>query len=178
MQKLWKWYAVFEDYLAGSLLFLGLGMVLINVILRYVPSWRPVAWVDEYSVWLVVWGTLIGTAVALRNDHHIKVMMLYNFLPLRAKRWVSVFANSLGLVFAVFFAYYGKKLVDFYLLTGMRSVNTQTPEWIIALVMPITGIMLSIRFVEKLVILLWNGGKIWFEKEAERKIDHGDISTI
>lgn len=179
MQKFKKFYAAFEDYLAGGLLFTGLMLILANVVLRYNPMWRPKAWIDEYSLYLVVWGTLIGIAVALRNDHHIKVDMLYNFLPLKAKRWVSVFAMTLGMLFAMLFAVYGVQLVKFYYVMGQRSINTQTPEWIPALCLPIAGVMFTVRFIEKLWILLAHGGREWFRLQKEKEEDDlGNISPI
>ncbi|MCL6558960.1 MAG: TRAP transporter small permease subunit [Firmicutes bacterium] len=41
-----------------------------------------------------MWGILLGLSVALRDGHHIKVDMLYNILPVKVKKWVSVFSNS------------------------------------------------------------------------------------
>lgn len=178
MEKFKKFYAAVEDYLAGGLLFAGLTLVMVNVILRYIPSWRPKAWIDEYSIYLVVWGTMIGWAVAQRNDHHIKVDMLYNLLPLKVKRWVSVMANTLGVGFSVLFCYYGYLLVAFYIKMGQRTVNTQTPEWIIALVLPLAGLMLGIRFAEKLWLLLVNGGKAWFTAQEVREDDYGNTSSF
>jgi len=178
LQKLKKIYAAVEDYLAGGLLFAGLTLVMVNVALRYVPMWRPKAWIDEFSVYLVVWGTMIGWAVAQRNNHHIKVDMLYNVLPLKVKRWVSVFANTLGVGFSILFCYYGYLLVAFYIRMGQRTVNTQTPEWIIALVLPLAGFMLLLRFAEKLWQLLKNGGRDWFAAQEARDDDYGNINTV
>lgn len=178
LQRLKKIYAAVEDYLAGGLLFAGLTLVMVNVILRYNPAWRPKAWIDEYSVYLVVWGTMLGWAVAQRNDHHIKVDMLYNFLPLKVKRWVSVFANTVGLCFAFLFCYYGYLLVAFYLKMGQRTVNTQTPEWIITLVLPVAGLMLAIRFIEKLWLVLKDGGRAWFAAQEARDEDYGHPSAV
>ena len=35
MERLKRAYAAFEDYLSGSLLFIGLCMIMLNVVLRY-----------------------------------------------------------------------------------------------------------------------------------------------
>ena len=177
MERFKQAYAAFEDYLSGGLLFIGLTLVFINVILRYFFG-RPQSWIDEFSVYFVVWGVLMGIAVALRNDHHIKVDMLYNFLPVKTKRYVSIFANLLGLGFCVLYTFYGCQLVQSYLLTGQKSVDTQTPLWMINLIVPISGIMLGIRFVEKLYYLIKDGGSKWIVMMQKRVDGNGDSSTV
>jgi len=92
-EKIIKAYTAFEDYFAGGMLFTGLTLIFINIILRYFFG-SPQSVLDEFSVYFVVWGTLAGTAVALRNDRHIKVDLLFMHLPPVIKRACSVFANS------------------------------------------------------------------------------------
>lgn len=164
--KIGRAYAVFEDFFAGGLLFTGLSMIFVNIVLRYVFG-KPQSLLDEFSIYFVVWGVLSGTAVALRNDHHIKVDMLYNLLPLKVRRWVSVFANSVGLGFCVLYTFYGNKLVLSYLASGQRSTDSQFPLWIINLIIPVSGLMLGIRFIEKIYQLLKNGGASWIETNGD-----------
>lgn len=166
LRKLREIYAALEDYISGLLLFTGLTLIFINVILRYFIG-KPQSILDEFSVYLVVWGILIGTAVALRNNHHIKVDMLYNALGIKTRRTVSIFANSLGLAFALFYTYFGYELVRNYVESGQRSTDSQFPLWIVNMIMPISGILFSARFVDKLIPLLKDGGKKWLEAEAE-----------
>lgn len=175
MKKLNKNYTAFEDYFSGGMLFIGLTMVFINVILRYFFS-KPQSILDEFSVYFVVWGTMSGLSVALRNDHHIKVDMLYNYLPTRVKWCVSIFANCLGMAFAIFFVVYGAELVQNYIAYGQRSTDSQFPLWIVNLIMPASGVMLGIRFLEKLYHLFINGGKHWLAKN--RGGHHGDDLSI
>ncbi|MDO7787409.1 TRAP transporter small permease [Desulforamulus aquiferis] len=164
MKNINKYYTAFEDYFSGGMLFLGLTMVFINVVLRYFFN-MPQSLLDEFSVYFVVWGTMAGLAVALRNDHHIKVDMLYNFLPINIKRFVSIFANSLGLAFAIFFIYYGVELVQTYITYGQKSTDSQFPLWIVNLIMPASGVMLGIRFIEKLYYLIPKGGSEWLKRD-------------
>lgn len=175
MNKINKLYTAFEDYFSGSLLFIGLSLVFINVVLRYFFN-SPQSLLDEFSVYFVVWGTMAGLAVALRNEHHIKVDMLYNYLPIRVKWLVSIFANTLGLAFAAFFIFYGMELVQNYIVYGQRSTDSQFPLWIVNLIMPASGVMLGIRFIEKLYYLLKDRGKHWLRKN--RGEQHGDRFTV
>lgn len=177
METFKRFYKGFEDFFAGGMLFIGLTMVFVNVVLRYVWG-RPQSLLDEFSVYFVVWGVLAGTAVALRNDHHIKVDMVYNFLPLAWKHKVSIFAMSLGLAFCVFYTYYGIQLEMGYLQTDMRSPDSRFPLWIVNLIIPISGVMFGIRFIDKLVGLLKNGGKDWMEATARGDRENVDRPAV
>lgn len=157
------WYEAFEDWTSGLLLFIGLTLILINVILRYVWG-MPESLLDEFSVYFVVWGIFIGMSVALRNNHHIRVDMLYDTFPMHIKRYCSIFAHTCGLVFTIFYTYFGAVLVMNYYRTGQGSTDSQFPLWIVNLIMPISGLMFGARFVEKLILVLKDGGKGWAEE--------------
>ncbi|MHB8156972.1 MAG: TRAP transporter small permease [Desulfocucumaceae bacterium] len=159
-------YAAIEDYFSGLLLFIGLSLIFINVILRYFWG-KPQSLLDEFSVYFIVWGILAGVAVALRNNHHIKVDMLYNVLSIKVKRYVSIVSNTIGLAFAFFYTYFGYQLVNNYIISGQRSADSQFPLWIVNLIMPISGIMFGLRFIDKLYPLFKDGGKQWFEEESK-----------
>lgn len=159
-------YDAIEDYFSGLMLFTGLSLIFINVILRYFFG-KPQSLLDEFSVYFVVWGILAGIAVALRNNHHIKVDMFYNLLSTNTKRYVSIFSNTVGLSFALFYMYFGYELVMNYIESGQRSTDSQFPLWIVNLIMPISGILFSLRFIDKLHALLKDGGKRWLESEQK-----------
>lgn len=176
-----KFYEAFEDYFTGGLLFTGLTLVFINVLLRYIWG-RPQSLLDEFSVYFVIWGALCGIAVALRNNHHIKVDMLFMLLPLGLRRWVSVLAHLIGIGFAFFYTYFGYKLVHTYLVYGQRSSDSRFPLWIVALVLPLSGLMFIVRYVEKLLFHFRNGGRDWMEAQRRKgkeevKVD-GDSFAI
>lgn len=160
METFKKVYAAFEDYFSGGMLFIGLSLVMTNVILRYFFG-RPQSLLDEFSIYFVIWGTLCGISVALRNNHHIKVEMLFNLLPLPVRRWVSVAAHVIGIFFAVFYTYYGYQLVVNYLRSGQASADSQFPLWIVNLVLPVSGAMFIIRYLDKFFFHFKNGGRDW-----------------
>lgn len=141
-------------------------MIFINVVLRYFFA-KPQSLLDEFSVYFVVWGTMAGLSVALRNNHHIKVDMLYDLLPIRIRRYVSMFANTLGLAFTVFYTYFGYELVRSYVNSGQRSTDSQFPLWIVYLIMPLSGLLFGARFIEKIILIFKDGGKAWYDAEAK-----------
>lgn len=164
-KKVAAFYAGLEDYVSGGLLFVGLTLVMVNVFLRYILG-RPESILDEFSVYFVVWGAMMGFAVALRDDHHIKVDMLFRVFPTNIKRIVTLFADLVGLAFSGAMIFYGIKLILTYKLLNMGSTDSQTPLWIVSLILPISGIMLVIRYIDRLLRLLKNGNT-WPENPGE-----------
>lgn len=160
MERFKKFYDAFEDYLTGGLLFTGLTLVMINVIMRYFFG-KPQSLLDEFSVYFVIWGTMLGFAVALRDNHHIKVDMLFNIFSPGVKLCISYFANAVGLAFSIFFTFYGFELVSDYITSGQRSSDSQFPLWIVNAVLPLSGIMLGIRFLEKFYQLKTKGTSLF-----------------
>lgn len=155
-----RFYEGFEEWASGLLLFTGLTLIMINVVLRYVWG-EPQSILDEFSVYFVVWGIFIGMAVALRTNHHIRVDLFYNVMPLKTKRYISMFAHACGIVFTTFYTYFGMQLLLDYYSTGQGSTDSQFPLWIVTIVMPVSGVMFGARFVHKFYLTMKDGGRYW-----------------
>lgn len=132
-----------EDWIAGSLLVSGLGVMLYQIFLRYILN-HPTTWQDEISRYLVVWGALIGSAVAIRDNEHIKVDVLYQFFPKKIKWITDLFANIVMLAFFAFMVFYGSMLVKEKYITGQSSYSGFS-LWIIYLSLPLSGAFMSIQ---------------------------------
>jgi len=149
MKRFMKVYEFLEDIISGGLLSVGVTLIFYGVIMRYVFN-DARSWVDEISQYLIIWGTLIGTSVALRNDHHIKVDMLFNVLPKKVQHIVTLFAHCVGITFSLFIGYYGYKLVAFTHNTGQVSTDVGIPLYLVYSILPLTGALLTFRFAIKL----------------------------
>jgi C4-dicarboxylate transporter DctQ subunit len=150
MNSLKKFWALFEDVTAGSLLSTGVLLIFYNVIMRYLFN-APKAWVEEVANYLIVWGALIGISIALRNNHHISIEMLYEKMSPLWKRGVDIFANSMGILFCLLYTYYGFELVIKRFGSGMVSMDVGIPMWIVYLILPISGLLFLLRFIERLI---------------------------
>lgn len=172
MKNFWKAFAFVEDVAAGGLLFLGVTIIFYGVIMRYVFN-DARSWVDEVSQYMIIWGTLIGTSVALRNDHHIKVDMLFDKFPNTVKYFVTLFAHAVGLSFGLFLIYYGGGLVNFTHISGQLSTDVGIPLYLVYSILPLMGFLLTLRFLVKLYETIKDKNRDWKALEAERKVDLG-----
>ena len=123
------------------------------------------------SKFVIIWATFIGCSVALRDNHHIKVDMLYNKLPQIAQKGVTIFADIVGLLYCGFLLKYGWELVQFKLETGQRTMDLNIPIWIPYLILPITGLLMGSRYLVNL----------YFDvtiKASEREVKEVDLSSL
>ena len=185
MNRFKKIYSAVEETLAGTFFFTGVCLIFYGVVSRYVFK-KPLFWVDEISTYILVWGCILGWSVAQRDGRHIRVGLLYEFLPPKVQRYVSIFASTASILFCLFLTYLGYVLETKYLQTGQRSLNTQFPLWAVYFFVPVAALMLCVRYVEELYHLLKDGGRAWLEaklaeNEARKKgviTPHGDGSAL
>lgn len=158
MRRLERFYTAFEDAAAGVFFFSGIALVFYGVFFRYVLK-SPIFWVDEISTYILVWGCVLGWSIAQREGRHIKVSLLYDRLPPKVQWVISIFSNSVSIVFCLFLAYLGFLLEAKYLKTGQLSLNTQFPLWIVYFFVPIAALMLAIQFTRELYHVIKQGPK-------------------
>lgn len=148
--KLWTWL---EEILAS--LFFGVGVLLIfyGVVMRYVFN-NPQAWVEEVSRYSIIWGTFLGFGMALKHNQHIQVDILYDRLNATGKYIINLVATALSIIFCIIYIYYGWNLVATRFHSGMVSLEMRIPMWIVYLILPISGVLFLLRFIERLVNIL------------------------
>ncbi|MBL8325246.1 MAG: TRAP transporter small permease [Rubrivivax sp.] len=64
-----------------------------QVVFRYALN-LPLAWTEELSTLLWMWGIFWGASFVMRNSDDIRFDMLYNLLPHGARRWMTVVASG------------------------------------------------------------------------------------
>lgn len=68
-----------------------------QVVFRYVLN-LPLGWSDEICNFLWLWGILWGASFVMRNHEDIRFDMLYNLMPRKLKRTLTVISSSLIVV--------------------------------------------------------------------------------
>ncbi len=131
----------------------GIVLIFYGVIMRYLFN-EPQAWVEELARYTIIWGTFLGFGLALRHNQHIQVDILYDQLKPSMKRILDIVATGLSILFCLIYTYYGFVLVENRYTSGMVSLDIGIPMWVVYLVLPISGILFLLRFVERLVNIL------------------------
>lgn len=143
-----------ENLLAGAGTILGLLLIFINVIMRYVLH-KPLAWTDEISVIVLSWAIIIGFSIDLGERSHICMDVIYDAVKSPAmRRIMDWFACLVGLLYSSFITFYGAQAVALQVKTARVYPITEFPRWIAYLIIILTGIVMAGRYLLSLFRLL------------------------
>ena len=151
MKKIMEIYDKIEITLAGICMFAGLAICFIEVITRYFFNFSSF-WAMEYILYFVVWAMFLGASSAMKNGSHIRLEIFIERIPEKARKYVELFDYVLVLIFSVFFIFSGIGVVrDSYTHHYVSTSLAKTPLWIPQLILPITGVLFTVRSIEYLV---------------------------
>ncbi len=142
-------------------------LILINVVTRY--SGMPLYWVDEASVYTVVWLTFIGASAMTRLRLDFAVTMLTDKLGPRSAQIAKVIATSGVLIFTLALVamcwiwldpvgiaskgFNAKEYAaeSFNFLYTERTQTLEWPVWVLQLIMPIFALCMSLHALANLL---------------------------
>ncbi|MCF3942612.1 TRAP transporter small permease [Oceanobacillus alkalisoli] len=147
-----------EKFIMVPLFLTGMCVSFFGVIMRYIFN-SPVHWVEEIFSLTLVWAIFIGFSTALKNNNHIALDLVYAVLPKKAQRVLDFIGYLLGIAFSIFFLYYGTLMVIEAFKIGGVSLDARIPLWITSLIMPLTGLLLLLAYIEKIIMFFKNKGQ-------------------
>lgn len=133
------------DEAIGALSVLVIFLISIgNVIVRYFTN-QSFAFTEEFSVWLLVVMTMIGSSVAFALDEQIRIRFFINKLPPAGQRAAELLSMvSTTVVFALVIYYGGMFTFDEW-YWGESSAAMGYPTWIYTIWLPLLSIVILIR---------------------------------
>jgi TRAP-type C4-dicarboxylate transport system permease small subunit len=159
--------SVAEKAVVGTLILGIFVLILINVATR--AAGRPLIWVDELAIYLMVAACFIGTSLTVRQRLDFAVTFLPDLLNSRHRRWVDGCITTVGLGYALFLVWCSWRMFDPITLArhGFNvsaytadtlnflytdpTVTLGIPKWIIYLVLPVYALGLTIHCTANLV---------------------------
>lgn len=165
-----KYMGIIEETFASFFFISGSIISLYGVFMRYVMK-NPVTWTTEIFEMLMVFAIFIGFGMALKDNQHIAVDIVYEKLPALAKKIVNVIANVLGFGFAGFLTIMGMEMVSVAKEQGSITIDVGIPVWLTYLAMPIGMGLLAFYFLVRLV----NVFRTWKEPE---KVEEQNIEEL
>ena len=156
-----------ERWLIAGLMTLLTVLVLLNVVTRY--SGMPLYWVDEASVYAVVWLTFVGASAMTRLRMDFAVTMLTDKLGPRSARVAKVMATAGVLAFALALlamcwiwmdpigiarkGFDAKEYAaeSFNFLYTEHTQTLEWPMWVLQLIMPIFALCMSLHALANLL---------------------------
>jgi TRAP-type C4-dicarboxylate transport system permease small subunit len=125
--------------------------VLLDVTTRFTGT--PILWLQEVTLGAFVWGVFIGGAVAVRRNEHFLLARIATSLQGRSRMVMETTSHLVLLAVALF-------MLGF----GIHSHPSGTPVAVITAAIPISGALIALFTVERLV----NGWRGGFESEEDQ----------
>lgn len=150
----WTWAAAARTLeIVTTGLFAALVLdVLWGVISRYWPGIPPSDWSEELGVHLLVWVSLLGSALTYRDRGHLGVDFIVSKFDPAARRVSAIVVELCVIVFAGFaLCYGGYYLVRETLASGQLTPVLQWRTGYMYLAVPVSGIFFVAFAIEHLV---------------------------
>lgn len=143
-----KIFDLIESAITAILFLAGIGVSLYSVFMRYVLG-ASQSWATEIFTMLLVWAIFIGFSSALKEDKHIAIDIIYDRAGPTFRKISQVVTLVIGIAFSVFIIWSGYDMVMTAYAQQIKTIDLGFPIWINYLIMPIAGVLLLIRFIEK-----------------------------
>jgi|SRR5699024_5197916 len=155
-----------ENAISGFLFLVGIGISLYAIFMRYVVG-MSFSWATEFYTMFLVWAIFIGFSTALRDDKHIAIDILYDRVGANVQKIFELIALIFGSAFSIFFIWAGVEVVISAYNQGSTTIDAGFPIWINYLILPISGVLLLIRLIEKTFLFFKKGTTDTKEDDSE-----------
>ncbi len=105
---------------------------------RYVINKSPI-WGEPFSLLCLVWMSLLGSALVVRKNEHLRVTMLDDKFGEKGVLITEILSTVCIVVFSFFLIYYGGALTAKGAKNNMAGVNV--PYSVMYISMPVTGVL-------------------------------------
>lgn len=142
----------FERYIITASL-LTMSLVLIaQVVMRYVFR-SPFIWSEELARYLLIWGSMMGTSLAVRESRHISVDLLPTLFGPKSYALFATIAHIGNLVFCSVMIWNAVPLIGRLRGIGQLSPSLGIPMWLIYCAVPVGFGCMAIRTIQALWLM-------------------------
>ena len=125
--------------------------VLMQVFGRYVLNDTP-TWAEALALVLVLWVTMFGAAVGVRDAGHIGMESLLVWVSEEKRRWLEMLIHLLSGLFGAMMAWQGTVLAESVM--GYKIPTLGIPEGFNHLPVAVAGVMIVLFSIEHLIALI------------------------
>jgi C4-dicarboxylate transporter DctQ subunit len=146
MQKILNYWNAFEKYTAGVLGFSMTILILYGVFLRYFFSGNP-EWIEDVVIYLSIFAVYIAASLIAEDGGHVSASFVIERLPEKYRRVVFIIVKVA------------------YTMDERSTSAIRIPMWIPYLAVPMGTFLISLRYVRKLYLTLFNFASVETKKE-------------
>lgn len=134
--------------LALALAFVGaVALNFVNVVGRYVFA-TAILGADEVQVFIMVWMTFAGAAVVTWRNQHLRMDVLFDLLPAKARRWIRLVELALLAAMAGFVVVQSVRFAALMVSVDRRSEAASIP-----MVIPHSALVLGFTLMALLAVV-------------------------
>jgi TRAP-type C4-dicarboxylate transport system permease small subunit len=153
MQKLLTWFHRLEDGLLVAVLFLMIGLAVLEVVLRNFFG-ESLVWIEPVMQNAVLWVALLGTMVGSRRDEQIRIDIASHYLPVVLQRWLSVALDLVTAAVCLIVAYYSASFVFTDEIHNGGNAFAGMPSWVLETIIPVGFTVIGLRYILLFVLNL------------------------
>lgn len=143
---------VFVSCVCMAAMVVIIGMQVFN---RYVLG-SSLVWSEELGRYLFIWSVWVGCGYAMRENRHLQVTALAQFVGPRAKKVLDAFAQLATIVFCGFAIVWGVQMIAFLTRTGQQAPALEIPIYWVFLALPVGMAFMALRCIQNLYGI-WTG---------------------
>lgn len=113
-----------------------------QVATRYVPGLRIPRWTEEVSLILMVWLSMLGSALAVRRAKHLAMDLVARQVPPRVERWIYRLVWIVVAAFGIYLIFYGYELASRTMSQTFSA--TKLPIGLMYYGIPVGGVVISL----------------------------------
>ncbi len=148
MPKPFKWWGAHAEEALCAVLFAVMALITFaNVITRYFLKYS-LAFTEEIVVSFFVWLTLLGTAIAFREQSHLGFSFFIERLPKNIQKILLWMSAGLGAALFIFLIYFSIRQIGEEILLGITSSGIGIPQWWYTIGMPAWSALVVIRIFQ------------------------------
>jgi TRAP-type C4-dicarboxylate transport system permease small subunit len=133
-----------------------LALIVIQMLARWTGEVFPGA--PDYAGYAMAAASFLAFANALNRGSHIRVSIVLNLLPPRAKWMLEIWCFAVGSAVGWYLAWFSWRLIGFAIkFNDVSQGQDATPLWIPQLSMLLGAVMLAIALTDHLVTLIFTG---------------------
>ena len=131
-------------------------LIVVQMLARWTGEVFPGA--PDYAGYAMAAASFLAFANALNRGSHIRVSILLNAVPSRARRFLEIWCFGIGAVVMWYFVWYCTRFVYWsYKFNDISQGQDRTPLWIPQTAMLVGAIILAIALTDHLIHVLVKG---------------------
>ncbi len=141
--------------LVGSLVVTVL-VIFAQVVARSPLINSSLTWSEELARYIFIWQIWLGMSIGLKDNKHIHVELLYQFVKGRPAKVLKIIVTLLCITMCAALVYYGWQYTYNSYNRHSLSAAMRMPLWIVYLALPFSSLVTGLRYICQLCFQIKN----------------------